>query len=145
MRLHEIQSGKPSWKAGGLPFWIDETGQVHVVLVTSTDPAYNGPDPCIPKGRAEIGETPEQCGLREVWEETGIDSSHIAKAFLIATENVTGLTRSYDFHVFAYQCKDKSPIRGSSEGTPQWYTADEAITVIRDIHKPFLMKLLNKI
>lgn len=159
MKISEVAEKvrPPSWKAGGIPFFIEgpkkglmgmgkeKPGTIWVCLVTSTDPSYGGPDPCIPKGRADFGETPEQGGMREVREETGIDSSHIAKHWLIATENVTGLTRSYDFHVFAYQLKDKAPIRGSSEGNPHWYTAEQAMKVIRDTHRPFLEKLLGQI
>ncbi len=156
MKITEVEERvrPPSWKAGGIPFFIEaakkglmgsKPAQTWICLVTSTDPAYNGPDPCIPKGRADFNETPEQGGLREIQEETGIDSSHVAKYWLLDKENVTGLTRSYDFYVLAVQLKDKAPIRGSREGTPHWYTAEQAMKVIRDIHRPFLQKLLGQI
>ena len=38
---------------------------------------HHAAEVCFPGGRMEPGETPEECALRETWEELGIDAAHI--------------------------------------------------------------------
>lgn len=146
MRINEVEqriSKRP--RAGGIPFFIEGPGQIWVCLITSTNPAFNGPDPCIPKGGADDGESPQSCAVREVEEETCIPANIYKKVFPVDVQLVTGLESSYHMHVFGMQCDRKVPTRPTREATSQWYTADQALRVIRTTHKGFLQKLLGMI
>ena len=142
MQLNEVLGKR--WKAGGIPYFYDGT-QLWICLVTSTDPAYGGPDPCIPKGGADRNETPQQCGVREVEEETRIPPHAYKRVFLVDDSTVAGLTSSYQMFVFGLECARKETVSANEECIPKWYTADQAIRVCRDIHKPYLRKLVSMI
>ena len=151
MRISEVEvrpedrpERGPSWKAGGFPFIVEDTG-ISVCLVTSTNPEYGGPDPMIPKGRADHGEQPEITAAREVYEETGIAQTHIKRTLHITTENITGLTRSYDFHVYAFELNSKVAPVANREAIGKWYTLEQASAVIRRSHKPLLDQFIKKI
>lgn len=45
--------------------------------VRAADLRHHAAEVCFPGGRMEPGETPEQCALRETWEELGIEARHI--------------------------------------------------------------------
>lgn len=134
----------PSWKAGGFPF-VFKDRNLFVCLVTSTDPAYGGPDPAIPKGHADIGERPEQTAKREVYEETKIPVSSLNNAIHISSETITGLTRSYEFHVYGFQLDDIIEPKPTEEAIGKWYPIDEALRVIRKSHKGLLLKFIEKV
>jgi len=150
MRISEVDASLdrsprgPSWKAGGFPFVIEDSG-ISVCLVTSTNPDFGGSDPMIPKGRADFGEQPEITATREVYEETGIASNHIKRTLHIATETVTGLQRSYEMHVYAFELDQKVPPTANRECVGKWYTLEQASAVIRRSHKSLLDQFIQKI
>lgn len=134
-------SKRPSWKAGGIPYWIDikDPNKIWVCLVVSTDPTFGGADPAIPKGEADFNEKPLECAIREVEEETGIED--FQSPMLLKSQRVAGLYESYTFHVFAMQCRSKSVLKKSVEGIPKWYLLEDALNCIRATHRPFLKEL----
>lgn len=128
------------WKAGGFPFYT-ETGKTFVCLITSTNPNFGGPDPAIAKGNPEPGETPEQTGIREMHEETGIPYEDIKAIDVVASEKVS----NYMLHVFSYRLDHKVDIMPTDEAIGQWYSIKQAQKVIRRAHKSLLDKFIQKL
>jgi 8-oxo-dGTP pyrophosphatase MutT (NUDIX family) len=67
-RPAKLACGNPVRAAGGVVVRVVEGGRQEILLVHR--PRYE--DWTLPKGKAGIGETDEECALREVEEETGL-------------------------------------------------------------------------
>jgi 8-oxo-dGTP pyrophosphatase MutT (NUDIX family) len=133
---------KQYWKAGGIPYCFKD-GELYVCLVTSTNPIFGGSHPSIPKGNPDNDETPIECAVREVTEETGIE--HFNNVTALASIQTKGVYDKYMLHVFAMQTTELSKLLPDYEGIPEWYLIDVAITKIRPEHKIFLTKLVEVI
>lgn len=57
---------------------VETAAGLHLLYeVRSATLRHHAAEVCFPGGRMEPGETPEQCALRETWEELGIEARHI--------------------------------------------------------------------
>lgn len=117
------------FKGGGIPFYWDvRENAVKVCLVTSTNPMFGGPKPQIAKGEADKGEKPFETARREMFEETGIDPTHI-----VATVDLGKIKKkTYDLYVYGYELLNEVPCIPNWEAIGHWYTIDNALQLIRE-------------
>lgn len=130
MRYNEIcedtDESKLKFKAGIVPYVI-QNGIIKMLFIISSDPSYGGTQPCIAKGGADPGETPQQTAVREGEEEIGFPAAIYAQIYPSAKERIAGMTSSYDFYVFAGQLKavpNKIPF-GPEVGSVHWLSMEE--------------------
>ena len=136
MLINEVAE---KWKAGGIPFFVNKEGVLRVLLVTSTDPRMNGPDPAIAKGYPNKGENSPQAAMREMSEETGVKKSDIADIHFLGI--FPG--KFYALHTYAFQLKREVPPVPDVEAVGHWYDADAALGIMHKGHRPALQTLIN--
>ena len=132
---------KKTWKAGGIPYFVNNEGTLRVLLVTSTNPQFGGPHPAIPKGHPEKGETPPVAGMREMIEETGVKKSDIVTVDFLGT--IEG--KFYLLHTYAFKLKREVTPIPDWEAVGHWYDAEDALSLIHIGHKPMLAALISAI
>lgn len=132
------------WKAGGIPFYKDENGEIHVALFISNNPHYGGSAPQIAKGTPEPGLIPWTLAIKECSEELGIDESELvlSKNFLVSKKKFYGQETEYDFFVYAYELDEKLELGIGDEGRGVWMPLDEAFGEIR-ISQALELNMLN--
>ncbi len=138
--MRPAEKTTPQWRAGGIP-WYQENGSYYVCLVTPTNPKFGGVKPCVPKGSPEGSDTYIQCAMREVSEETGIDTFKAVKPLL--SKKISSDGNDYDMHVFSMETEGEQPLSPDFEGIPKWYEIIEATGLIRPSHLVFLDKLIE--
>ena len=100
-------------------------------------------------GRMDDGETPKECVIREVWEETGIEIDDVRDCGIVTWE--AGGKDFGGMHVFLAQVPedfDYPTPRGTEEGILDWKLIDwlmnpENTGVIKNIQR-FLPKMLKE-
>lgn len=144
--MYQGNNDRPQvWRAGGIPYTVDEMGQVSMMFMIPADTEFNkiNPDlklPQIAKGRVEPFEHPHAAALRECAEELGLDESNIVDT--IEGGVVLGRT-----HVYAFKIADQTAFTGYSAETEQtmWMTYDEFMDSGRELHKTVVDMLHTKI
>lgn len=125
------QEKKMVYRAGLIPYVINEHRQAVMMFMIPSNAEYGGPLPQIAKGKVEEGETPLQAALREAKEEIGLFIGNVIK-----TEEVgqfMGRTT-----VFVSKIKDGSMFGEPSfeTGKTVWLTLDQFVESGRELHKP---------
>lgn len=69
--------GKKTIRAGLVPFYKDDDGQVRMMFMMPSEEKYGGMVFQIAKGRVDEGENPFQAAVREAEEELGLRSANI--------------------------------------------------------------------
>lgn len=64
-------------RAGAIPFYIDENGEVQMFFMKPSDPMYGGPDFQVAKGKVDENESFFDAGIREATEELGLKTHNI--------------------------------------------------------------------
>lgn len=79
-------------------------------------------------GKFEVGETPEQCAKREIYEETGLIANILELCGFITFPNFT--QDGEDWYSFVYRVHDFSGelLSECPEGTLQWVDYDKVLT-----------------
>jgi hypothetical protein len=133
------------WRAGGIPYTINEFGEVEMLFMVPATTEYNtvNPElklPQIAKGRVERFEQPLPAALRECNEELGLVESNIVST--IEAGVVLGRT-----HMFAFRVRDKNLFEGYSAETERtvWMSYDQFMTEGRELHKPVVDALHSTI
>ena len=134
------------FKAGVIPYVIID-GKLEMLFVISSDPNYGGSDPGIIKGGADDGETPEQTALREMYEEVGIRKESIKSTTEVYSGKLTGLSTTYQMHVFAVELEEKPNLKIDSHEIAEavWMTYNEFITEGRKSQREIVKKCVEKI
>src|SRR5690606_25289806 len=122
---------KKIWRAGLIPYYINDRGQIEMLFMIPADQQYGGGDPQMAKGRIEDGEDPEETAIREAKEEIGLITANIVGevdnlgVHLGRTHVYTCRVKSKDmFGVFSFETEDVV-----------WMTEDEFRMNGRDIHR----------
>lgn len=111
--------------AGGLVTRTGEKGEPEVLLVRR--PRYG--DWSLPKGKAEPGESDEECAVREVEEETGLACELGAE--VAVTEYVDGSGRPKRVRYFAMTPRAGAEARPRNEvDTVQWVSPSGAVELL---------------
>lgn len=95
-------------RAGLIPYMWGEDGQLHYLMMVSSDPKFGGPRPMISKGKIEPGETELEAAIREAQEELGLRIQNTrGRLQKVAEEHVTLSSGAYDLAVFAVEILNK--------------------------------------
>lgn len=122
---------KKIWRAGLIPYFINDEGKVEMMFMIPSDQTYGGDSPQIAKGRIEDGEDPLETAIREAQEELGLIRANIDGQ----VENLgVHLGRT---HMFAARVHSKDLFGVFSFETEEvvWMTEDMFRTQGRDIHR----------
>lgn len=124
-------SPKQIWRAGLVPFYINEDGSIEMLFMIPSDQRYGGSDPQMAKGRIDDDEQPEETALREAKEELGLVAGNIDGDLEYFGVHL-GRT-----HVYACEVKSKDRFGMFSYETQEtrWMTEDDFRKNGRDIHR----------
>lgn len=122
---------KKIWRAGLIPYFLNDEGKVEMMFMIPSDQTYGGSSPQIAKGRIEDGEDPQETAIREAKEELGLITANIIGdveylgVHLGRTHMYTCRIKSKDlFGVFSFETDDVV-----------WMSEDEFRQTGRDIHR----------
>lgn len=147
MQISTLLEGVDITKAGIIPFIRTERG-IEMLFMRSSDPDFGGPDPMISKGHIDHGETPEQAAVREGHEELGLRQSNFAgRPFLVADQQIKGLTAEYVMRIMAVEVKNKDDFDQPYFETAEtmWLTGEEYAQQGRKSQLGFVQALLSKL
>ncbi len=133
------------WRAGGVPYYFNEEGNVLMMFMVPSKTDYNQalPEltmPQIAKGRMERFEQPLTAAIRECGEELGLREDNVVS--ITECGVVLGRTYMYGFHVKDLEKFDRV---SSETETTMWLTFDEFMATGRELHKPVVEMLYNQI
>lgn len=122
---------KKIWRAGMIPYFINDQGEVEMMFMIPSDQTYGGSAPQMAKGRIEDDEDPKEAAVREAKEELGLIPQNIAGdveylgVFLGRTHVYTCRVSMQElFGVFSFETEDVV-----------WLTENEFHKHGRDIHR----------
>ncbi len=103
----------------------------------------------LPKGKIEIGETPEEAALREVREETGLDSltivNSLPSSFHIFRRNTQNYLKKIYWYKMIYNGMAKPrPLRSEGIVEARWFDRDQIPFLLDRLH-PNLVKLVKNV
>lgn len=134
-------------RAGLVPFYIDENGVIHVLLMRPSDPYYGGEHWQIAKGIVETEDLQEEA-FREGSEELGITGKDIiGEPFFVASSVITARDGvKHSLYIYAVRAKAMA-VSGQYDyetGDTIWLREDQ-IPVVRKWQQPLLEKTIQKI
>ncbi len=116
-------------KAGFIPYYFDQKGQLYMMFVLSSNPAYGGTKFMIAKGHVDSGEDVLQAALREANEECGLRQANlIAGTTKIGWKGmITGYTETSPLTIYIGKIKDLSAFDkpGYEISKTKWMTPEE--------------------
>jgi 8-oxo-dGTP pyrophosphatase MutT (NUDIX family) len=116
-------------RAGFIPYYKKD-GQVYILCMKPSDPAYGGDAFQIAKGRVDPGENTKQTAIREAGEELGLIPSNIK-----AIKHL-GVFLGYT-DMFYGEVKDKDNFTHTTHETEntKWMTVEEFFKEGRSLHR----------
>jgi 8-oxo-dGTP diphosphatase len=78
-------------------------------------------------GKLEPGETPEECAIREIWEESGLT---VKSLYLKGMITFPGFSNDEDWYTFLFVANDfEGQLIDSPEGSLQWIPDDKLLAL----------------
>lgn len=118
------------YRAGLIPAYVDDGGQIHMMFMRPSDTTYGGSDYQIAKGRIEDDETPYDTAIREAEEELGLRMENVEDVF----DCGRWLGRTYFYVAVVKNMVDFSPFHFETESVA-WMTPEVFNVEGRDIHR----------
>lgn len=75
------------YKAGLIPYYEDDDGDIVMLFMISSDPKFGGSRPMPSKGGVDKGETAKEAAIREAFEELGLEPSNIEHVKFVKSES----------------------------------------------------------
>lgn len=122
---------KKIWRAGLIPYFLNEEGKVEMMFMIPSDQTYGGSAPQIAKGRIEEGEDPKETAIREAQEELGLTTANVVGEVDYLGVHL-GRTHMYACRVSS---KDLFGVFSFETDDVVWLTEDEFRVGGRDIHR----------
>ena len=134
-------------KAGVIPYYFNEQGNLMMMFMTPSNPAYGGNLYQIAKGRVDQGEQVQQAAFREGEEELGLNADNIANMLHVASGVIKGDDDTYILSVFAAEVKDPKAFGKPhyETGKRAWMTAKAFETKGRQNHLALVQRAMQKI
>lgn len=130
----KIMTTKKIYRAGLIPYYLDQSSNIHMLFMFPSDPKFGGAYYQCCKGQVEDGETNEETALREANEELGFFNGNI-DGEVHNLGNFLGRTMMYTAKI-----KDKDMFGDPHFETrdTKWMTPEEFNADGRDLHKPIV-------
>ncbi|GGE27708.1 NUDIX hydrolase [Streptococcus himalayensis] len=75
-------------------------------------------------GKLEAGETPQECAVREIFEETGLRAKPVLKGIITFPE----FTPGHDWYTYVFKATEfEGELRDCDEGTLEWVPYEEVL------------------
>ena len=131
---------KKVYRAGLIPFYRDQDGNIQMMFMRPSEPKYGGPQFQIAKGKVEDGEDTETAALREANEELGLFKGNIKN--LRKVGEFMGRTT-----VFIALIDDPNMFGDSTDETEEvkWMTPEEFYEQGRTLHIPVVKSCVRHI
>lgn len=139
MRIVEVEEKQ---KAGVIPYYTNKDGEVRMLFMIPSNPAYGGSFPQIAKGSIDPGEDIATAAMREGEEELGLQHSNIVVLKAVGTERITGLDESYNLSLFVAKVKvpNKFAQPHFETGKRVWLSIEEFNQIGRKSQAPLVQK-----
>lgn len=126
------------FRAGTIPVYFDEDGNMEMLFMKPSDAKYGGSDYQIAKGRIENDETPYETAIREAEEELGLRPRNIVQT----VDCGKWLGRTYIYVAIVEDKEDFGEFHFETEST-KWFTPEEFMESGRDIHRDVVRHATN--
>jgi len=126
-------SKKKVYRAGVIPFYIDESGNIQMMFMMPSEAKFGGDVFQVAKGKREKGESDKEAGFREASEELGLFKGNVEESYKLG--NFLGRTM-----IYIAKIKDREMFGDPHHETKEttWMTPDEFQSKGRDLHKPIV-------
>lgn len=130
---------KRVYRAGMIPFFRKENGDIVMNFMVPTDTEYSGDKPQFCKGRVEDGENHEDAAVREAHEELGLKESNVKWFYYMG--QYLGYTHMYICEV--ENMEDFDDPHYETDYTV-WLTLPEFEEKGRELHRPVIREAYNE-
>ena len=117
-------------RAGLVPCYINDDGELEMMFMKPSDPTYGGSDYQIAKGKIEVGESEMETAIREAREELGLKLDNISHTFYCGKF----LGRTYIFASIVNSKENFDPFMEDETESVTWMTMEQFAKEGRDIH-----------
>lgn len=122
-------------RSGVIPYYIDDDGDIKMLMMKPANAAYGGTTYQVAKGKHDDGEDPLDAGMREAREEIGLFKGNVEHIHNLGV--FLGRT-----HIFVAKIKDPDmfgdPSTPDEVAETKWLTPEQFKEEGRDLHKPII-------